>query len=116
LHYRSAGYKNTIVMAVSKTNVLTQGLSGALGKQIVFKHYKDKTVIAAYPTFTKPWSKAQQEHRLNMSEAFRAAATIMNAPGFDPAVYSRKLKPGQNIRNLIVREQYQKIVERKNKE
>jgi hypothetical protein len=35
-------------MAISK-NLLMQGLTGSLGKQIVFRTYRGKQVVSAYP-------------------------------------------------------------------
>src|SRR5689334_15841696 len=35
-------------MAISK-NVFMQGLTGALGKQLVFRNYRGKQVVSAYP-------------------------------------------------------------------
>lgn len=35
-------------MAISK-NLLMQGITGALGKQIVFRTYRGKQVVSAYP-------------------------------------------------------------------
>ena len=36
-------------MAIVKRNVITRGLSGRLGRDLVFKVYGDKTVVCAYP-------------------------------------------------------------------
>ena len=35
-------------MAIAK-DIISQGLSGAIGKEIVFKRYTDKTVVTKYP-------------------------------------------------------------------
>ena len=51
-------------MARSRSNLITRGLKGQLGKELVFKQYGKKTVVSRYPDMShvKP-SVLQQQKR-----------------------------------------------------
>jgi hypothetical protein len=56
-------------MAISK-NLLTQGIRGAIGKQIVFRVYGSKQVVSAYPDMSeRKLSPAQLRHNKIMKQA-----------------------------------------------
>ena len=64
------------------------------------------------PTFTKPWSSAQIANRKKFGKAARAAATIAKKLEIQEK-YSNKLKPRQNVLNLIVGEKLRELEEKK---
>ncbi|MDR2919021.1 MAG: hypothetical protein LBV72_06620 [Tannerella sp.] len=56
-------------MAISKDNLITYGLSGLLGKQIVFRTQKGRTIISKRTKPKDRKSKAQLKQRSRFSEA-----------------------------------------------
>ena len=56
---------------------LLQGISGGIGKQLVFKKYGDKTVVTKYPDMIgiKP-SEQQAEKRKGFADAITYARSI----------------------------------------
>ena len=50
-------------MARIHSNIITQGLSGQIGQQVVFKRYGKKTVVSRYPDMSKvkPSKKQKKE-------------------------------------------------------
>ena len=63
-------------MAISKHNIVTQGLSGMLGNRIVFRHLRGKTIIANRPAKPSRQSELQRanRHRFRNATAFAHAA------------------------------------------
>ena len=91
-------------MAQTNRNILLHKLSGQIGKQIVIKRYRNKTVITAYPDMRKVTpSKAQQEKRNLFAEAVVYARTINNDP-VKKSLYQKKTKKGQTVYHFAVRE------------
>ena len=64
-------------MAIAK-DIISQGLSGAIGKELVFKRYSDKTVVTKYPNMKNivP-SAAQKIQRNKFKEAHLFSKTLM---------------------------------------
>ena len=61
-------------MAIVKNNVVTKGLSGKLGRDLVFKVYGEKTVVCAYPRRS---TVAPSVRQLSCRERFaRAVAQV----------------------------------------
>ena len=61
-------------MAIVKNNVVTKGLSGKLGRDLLFKVYGEKTVVCAYP---RPSNVAPSVRQLSCRERFaRAVAQV----------------------------------------
>lgn len=57
-------------MAVSKNNVVTQGLSGLVGDMLVFRNYFGKTIVSSKPKArTGEPSVSQQAHTKKFQEA-----------------------------------------------
>ncbi len=90
-------------MARSK-NVLLKELSGAIGKQLVFKQYRGKTVVSQYPDMSnvKP-SELQKEKRSLFAEAVKYARRINNDPE-QKALYLKKAKKGQSAYHCALKE------------
>ena len=49
-------------MAISK-NLLMQGVSGTIGKQIAFRNYGSKLIVSAYPDMSRRILSPKQERR-----------------------------------------------------
>jgi hypothetical protein len=67
-------------MARSKNNVLTKGLSGMIGKQIVFRSWNGKTFISVAPKKPKKQSAVQKENRSKFKRATIYAKNMMKDP------------------------------------
>jgi hypothetical protein len=67
-------------MARSKNNVLTKGLSGMVGKQIVFRSWNGKTFISVAPKKPKKQSPVQKENRTKFKRATMYAKSMMKDP------------------------------------
>jgi hypothetical protein len=67
-------------MARSKNNPLTKGLSGMVGKQIVFRTWNGKTFISVAPKKPKKQSPVQKENRTKFKRATIYAKSMMKDP------------------------------------
>ena len=88
-------------MAKSTNNVVMKGVSGTIGKMLVFRTTAgDKTVVARRPKRSKkPLTQAQQE----VMERFTEAAYYAKTAILDPILkdeYLAKAKPGQSAYNI----------------
>jgi hypothetical protein len=88
---------------VPKSSIL-HGLSGGLGKQIVLKAYKDKTVISAYPDMSDIKRTALQKgNNSKFSKAVKYAQNIIRNPKLK-AAYVKKLAKGVSVYHAAIRE------------
>ena len=70
---------------VSKT--LLENISGGLGRQLVFKQYKDKIVVTAYPDMSKvKRSEAQKKGQSVFADAVAYAKSITGNPVKKPSI------------------------------
>jgi hypothetical protein len=84
-------------MAIVRKNSLFEALRGALGKEIVFKQYKDKTVVSRYPDMSNVQpSERQLEQRRLMREANAYASKVKRDPELR-TIYEEKLAPGESV-------------------
>jgi hypothetical protein len=67
-------------MARSTNNLLTKGLSGMIGKQIVFRTWNGKTFISVAPKKPKKQSAVQKENRSKFKRATIYAKSMMLDP------------------------------------
>lgn len=68
-------------MAVVRNNLITQGLSGTLGRTLVFRRVGGKTVVSTVPSpSSKAPSVAQQNQRHKFQQAILYAKSQMNDP------------------------------------
>ena len=94
---------------MARTNhALLQQLSGALGKQLVFKKYGDKTVISKFPDMSgvKP-GRRQLPGQKRFAPAVAYAKAINRNP-LQKAVYSKKVKKGQSVYHYALKEYFDK--------
>lgn len=68
-------------MAIIRDNVVTEGFSGMLGKTIVFKQVRGKTIVCKRPVKPRTQSAQQKENR----SRFRQASYWAKATLLDPA-------------------------------
>lgn len=104
-------------MATGSLNALFKELSGGLGKQIVIKQYKGKTVITAYPTSSKKKKKPtplQSLYREDFKAGVKYAQAIIRDPEKKRA-YAKKTAPGQTVYNFAIREYKKKFGLKKGK-
>lgn len=84
-------------MAVVNNNSILAALKGALGKEIVFKQYRDKTVVAKYPDMShlKP-TEPQKKQRAKMKEANVYASMVCKDAKLRKK-YEKKLIAGESV-------------------
>ncbi|HEX3006912.1 MAG TPA: hypothetical protein VHO90_04790 [Bacteroidales bacterium] len=89
-------------MAEIKNNVVTQGLSGAIGRQLIFKRYGNRTIVSKMPDMSKVVkSKKQKEQTGKFYEATLYAKVQM----LDPVAreeYKAKAKGMQRAHNVAI--------------
>ncbi len=78
-------------MATVATNPIINGLSGMLGKTLVFKRWGDKTIVASYAKPKKKQSEQQKQNRSKFREAAHWAKIILKDPA-RKAYYQKKAK------------------------
>jgi hypothetical protein len=102
-------------MAIANLNALFKELKGALGKQIVIKQYKNKTVVTAYPSSgnNKP-SRLQSLYQKDFAKAVKYAQAIINDPVKKKA-YAKKIKTGQTVYHFAIAEYKKKYGVKKGK-
>jgi hypothetical protein len=69
-------------MAIVKKNVVTDGLSGKLGKNIVFRQRNGKTIVSTSPVSSHTKTEKQENHRKRFTKAVRYAQVQMADPVF----------------------------------
>jgi hypothetical protein len=88
-------------MATSE-NQLTYGMTGTLGKQLVFRNRGGKTFVSKYPDMSKVVpSEAQLEYKSLFREAVRFAQSIVHDPE-KKAAY--KVKKGATVYNTAIKD------------
>jgi hypothetical protein len=93
-------------MAEVKDNIITQGMSGNVGKQIVFKRYGNRTIVSKMPDMSEvKKSKKQQDENMKFREAAGYARSQMADP-VSKAEYQAKVKGMQRAYNLAIADFY----------
>lgn len=93
-------------MAESKGNILTKGLSGTLGGQVVFKKYGDRIIVSKVPDMSRV-KKSESQKRENSK--FREAIYYAKGQMADPvskAEYKAKAKDLQKAHNVAIADFY----------
>jgi len=87
---------------VTKSSLLEQ-ISGAIGKQLVFKQYSYGTVVSAYPNMKRVKRSGFQKMKQSIfKDAVAYARTILHDPKKKKA-FERKLKKGQSVYHSAIR-------------
>jgi hypothetical protein len=93
-------------MAIVKNNPFVQNASGAVGKQIVFKRYYDKTVISKMPDMSKrvlSEKQVESNERLRMANLY-AKFIYKTEEGKLQARIRLKLPPHKSLFHALVKE------------
>ncbi len=64
-------------MAVVKNNLVVDGLSGKLGKNIVFRQRNGQTIVSSSPVHSQTKTEKQENHRVRFTKAVRFAQVQM---------------------------------------
>ena len=84
-------------MARLKKNSVLSGLSGTVGKELVFKQYADKVVVSKYPDMSKVKPSAlQKAGRQRIKEANAYASSVLHNPVLK-AEWEKTLQPGESV-------------------
>ena len=86
-------------MAKVKNNTLTEGLSGKIGNQLVFRHLRDgRTVVVSRPDFSnRVFSKEQLTHQSRFQQAVAYAKVAAKTNPIYAELAQQTLKPAYNI-------------------
>jgi hypothetical protein len=94
-------------MATATLTELFKEIRGSLGKQIVIKQYKNRTVITTFPTSSTKKKKKptplQSLYREDFSNGVKYAQAILADPAKKKA-YAKKTAPGQTVYNYAISE------------
>jgi hypothetical protein len=88
-------------MAESKNNYVMFGMSGKLGKLLVFRQRRGKTIATAVPTRTSAFTEEQLEIQSKFKEAAAWARGILKNPD-DCKFYSSLATSGQSAFNMAI--------------
>lgn len=85
-------------------SIIANGLSGQIGKQLVYRQYGNKTVVSRYPDMSniKP-SKKQKAKRSRFAKAVAYAQSILRDPA-KKAAYLKKTPKDQQVYHFAMKE------------
>lgn len=96
-------------MATSNNFVL-KNLSGHIGKQLIFKHYGDKTVVSKYPDMGRRKFTARQLHNQSaMEEANAYAQTVLADKDQRQAAQVRLDVTANKLYTALIKEYYSNL-------
>lgn len=90
-------------MAIAK-DIISQGLSGAIGKEVVFKIYDDKTVVTKYPNMKNIVPSAAQKTQRNKFREAHIYAQKINDNRVSKAAFALKIPAGKSVYRCAVKE------------
>jgi hypothetical protein len=88
-------------MAKQKDNVVTHGLSGMIGGQLVFRQTATGTVVQSPPRVSGKVSEAQLAMQRKFQRAVVYSGIVETNPDME-AAYAAKAKKGQTARNVAL--------------
>jgi hypothetical protein len=89
-------------MARVKNNMIMQGISGQINKQIVYKVYGDKTILTHFPNMSNvKFNEKQKAEQSLFAEAVYFAKSIINDPEKKEA-FKATIEPGRNVFNAAI--------------
>lgn len=93
-------------MAESKDNIITKGLRGSIGGQLVFKKYGNRTIVTKMPNMKNVVkSEKQKKENSKFSEAIAFARSQMCDPE-SKALYKAKARDLQKPHNVAISDFY----------
>ena len=90
-------------MAIVIKNFLTRGLSGTLGKTLVFKRIRGRTVVSCYPDRSRV---VLSERQVAANQKFKEAVAFARQITADPekkAAFARNIKKGKSVYHAAIR-------------
>lgn len=90
-----------------KNNSIMRGISGALGKELIFRQRAGQTIVSLPPA---PRADAPTEKQMAVRDRFRKAVRYARAVIADPtlkAIYQARAKPGSSAFNTAITEYLQ---------
>lgn len=89
-------------MAINNNNIVINGISGHIGKQVVIKQYSFGTVVSKYPDMAnvKP-SKKQLKEKGRFAKAVAFAQGIVNDPQ-QKLEWQQKLPKGKKVYHAAI--------------
>ncbi len=93
-------------MAKSIGNLVLKGATGQIGKQIVVRKTKGRTILSSYPTVSQNYTEKQKEHFKKFKEATVYAKTVLKNTEFAEAYKKAALKSesGASAYNMAVKD------------
>ena len=88
-------------MAIATFSPLSTPLRGKVGG-LIFKHYGDKIVVTRAPTFSKPWSAAQQAGRKRFAQASAYARKVQADPSLRAKYATLAAQRGLTLRSVAI--------------
>lgn len=96
-------------MAISE-HFLLRNLSGHVGRQLVFKHYGEKTVVSKYPDMGKRrFSQRQLKNQALMEAANEAAQQIMADKALRQEAQVRLNVTANKLYTALIKEYYANV-------
>ncbi len=96
-------------MARLRKHAVLEGLSGTVGRELVFKQYADKVVVSKYPDMSGIRATPLQVlQRSKLKEATAYASFALRDPDLR-AKYERELKPGENVYQKAKKDYFEKL-------
>jgi len=94
-------------MSIVKDNIVTRGLSGKLGKQIVFRQWSGATFLAKAPVMSSSFlnNEVIVKNKLRFKAATGYAKRVMNDPALKQ-VYKSRCKARQNAYAKAIQDFY----------
>lgn len=84
-------------MAIQKGNIATQGISGHIGKERVYKQYKNGTVVTKYPDMSRVVRSGKQADENSLFARAVAFAKAINAGEDTISDQQFSVKEGQSL-------------------
>lgn len=82
-------------MAKSKNNIVIAGLSGKVGKQLVFKQVNGRTIVTKFPNYKVSKTPKQEAHHQKFAKATVYAKNALENPTLKKAYAQEAAKrPG----------------------
>ncbi|HWI94036.1 MAG TPA: hypothetical protein VNT20_22330 [Flavisolibacter sp.] len=95
-------------MARVRKNSLFEALSGALGKEIIFKQYHDKTVVSRYPDMSKHTATERQKIQRDLMKEANAYASRVKRDPVLRVEFEKRLQPGESVFHKAKKEFFKK--------
>ena len=89
-------------MAIVRKNLVTQGLSGKLGKNLVFRQVGDETIVTAAPVKNKYMPSEAQKKQVSRFQSAILYAKKALQDELLKAAYQRRAKGNRNAFNIAI--------------